>query len=56
MAEEEKKQTDVKKVLNEDLNKSLTHTRPKPESKPPTGRVTTETQSSGSQGESKKDD
>jgi hypothetical protein len=56
MEEEEKKQTDVKKVLNEDLNKSLTHTRLKPESNPPTGRVTTETQSSGKQDESKKDE
>jgi len=56
MLEEEEKQTDVKKALNEDLNKSLTHERLKPESKQPAGRETTETQSSAKQSESKKED
>ena len=33
-----------KNILNEDLNKSFTHTRPKPDTNPPTERTQTQHQ------------
>jgi hypothetical protein len=52
---DDKKGNEIKKVLNEDLNKSLTHNRPKPESKPPNGRESSKTQSTSNQSGNKKD-
>lgn len=49
-----KSNNEIKKILNEDLNRSLTHSRPKPNSNPPAPRNTSQNQNSEKKGETKK--
>lgn len=43
---------DIGKTSERDLNKSLTHNRPDPKTNPPSGRLTSTTQSNGNTGNS----